>query len=50
MKAYLFLITMNDGSTRELRGIFRSDWQAIDSALSVDIQGLCRLKLKREGV
>ncbi|GKT19752.1 hypothetical protein AVHY2522_23630 [Acidovorax sp. SUPP2522] len=36
MKSYLVLITMDDGSCGRMRGIFCTDWEAIDAALCLD--------------
>lgn len=36
MCRYLVLITMDDGSRGRLRGIFPSDWAAIDAALCLE--------------
>lgn len=36
MRRYLVLITMDDGSQGRMRGIFRTDWDAIDAALRLE--------------
>ncbi len=48
MRAYLILITMDDGSTGRLRGLFCSDWAAIDAVLGSGLDGVRSVKPRRE--
>ncbi|MDA8449810.1 hypothetical protein M4R23_08950 [Acidovorax sp. GBBC 3332] len=48
MKRYLILIHMDDGSVGRARGQFRSDWEAIDTILGSDLQGMAAVVVRRE--
>ena len=50
MKAYVIHITMDDGSHGHLRGLFRSDWEAIDTVLGSGLEGIRRISPRREDV
>ena len=46
MRPYLILITMDDGSTGRMRGIFRTDCEAIIAALG--LEGVVSVVPRRE--
>jgi len=50
MRAYLILITMDDGSRGHVRGLFADDWAAIDTVLGSGLEGLRSVTPRREAL
>ena len=48
MRKYLIFITMDDGSRGRLRGLFASDWEAIDTVLGSGLEGVRLVCPRRE--
>ena len=48
MRAYLLIIHMDDGSKGRMRGIFRCDWDAIDSILGSKLDHVAAVVVRRE--
>lgn len=48
MRRYLVIIIMDDGSKGQLRGEFRSDWEAIDTILGSNLEHVVGVVPRRE--
>ena len=47
MRAYLLIICMDDGSKGRMRGLFRSDWEAIDAVLGSNLDHVAAVVPRR---
>lgn len=48
MRHYLVIIHMDDGSKGHMRGMFRSDWEAIDTILGSGLEHVAAVVARRE--
>ena len=48
MHSYLLIIHMDDGSKGRMRGMFRTDWEAIDTILGSDLEHVAAVVARRE--
>lgn len=48
MRHYLLIIHLDDGSKGRMRGLFRSDWEAIVSILGSNLDHVAAVVARRE--
>ncbi|ADU99797.1 hypothetical protein [Alicycliphilus denitrificans] len=48
MRRYLLIICMDDGSKGQMRGMFRNDWEAIDTILGSGLEHVAAVVARRE--
>lgn len=48
MRRYLLIIHMDDGSKGQMRGMFRNDWEAIDTILGSGLEHVAAVVARRE--